>query len=416
MNILFVSDTYYPHLNGVYYFVCRIAPLLQEKGHKVAVIAPSETIHASLKKIDGIDVYGLPSLPILYYPKVRIPIPLGLKPGIGVVLDEFCPDIIHLQDHFSISKAVIQANKSRNIPMIGTNHFMPENLTSLIRSEKWKKKWSVLLWKNFSAVYNQLELVTTPSESAADLIRPRLRVEVRSISSGVDLKNFNPPGNTEEVRRKYKIPDKPVLLFVGRLDPEKNLGEILYALAAAVKKVDCCFVVVGKGIRKKALELLALELGIQEKVIFTGYVADQDLPYIYKLSRCFIISSIAELLSLSALQGMAAALPIIAVNKGALGELVKDQVNGYLYEAGDIHKLQISICNIMGSESLSNAMSRKSLEFVQKHDLRQTVIAFEKLYVHLKNTQVRDRREYFVVSKEKFDLPVEEISPSVYLK
>ena len=55
MRILFVSDTYYPHLNGVYYFVCRLAPLLQEKGHQVAVIAPSETIYSSLKEIDNID-------------------------------------------------------------------------------------------------------------------------------------------------------------------------------------------------------------------------------------------------------------------------------------------------------------------------------------------------------------------------
>ena len=56
MRILFVSDTYYPHLNGVYYFVCRIAPLLQRNGHTVAVVAPSETMHFTRKVIDGIKV------------------------------------------------------------------------------------------------------------------------------------------------------------------------------------------------------------------------------------------------------------------------------------------------------------------------------------------------------------------------
>ncbi len=69
MNILFVSETYYPHLNGVYYFVCRIAPMLQQKGHKVAVIAPSDNIHFSKKNIDNLDVYVMPSVPVLIYPK-----------------------------------------------------------------------------------------------------------------------------------------------------------------------------------------------------------------------------------------------------------------------------------------------------------------------------------------------------------
>ena len=142
---------------------------------------------------------------------------------------------------------------------------------------------------------------------------PKLKVEVRSVSSGIDLKIFNPQSINENLRQKYHIPEKPILLFVGRLDPEKNIEEILHAVAIAVKKEDFCFVVVGKGVRKSALERLCDGLGICDHVIFTGYVSDEDLPGIYKLSRCFIISSIAELLSLSTLQGMAAGLPLIAV-------------------------------------------------------------------------------------------------------
>jgi 1,2-diacylglycerol 3-alpha-glucosyltransferase len=400
MKILFVSDTYYPHLNGVYYFVCRIGSRLQKKGHQVAVIAPSETVNSSLKKIDGLDVYGVPSLPVVYYPKVRITIPLGLKHRIRMILDTFKPDIIHLQDHFSISRAVIEVNKQRNIPIMGTNHFMTENLTSLIRSEKWRNKWSDLLWKNFSAAYNQLALITTPSETAARLISPKLKVEVMSVSSGIDLKIFNPSGVAENIRQKYHIPEKPVLLFVGRLDPEKNIDEILHAVAFAVKKEDFCFVVVGNGIKKSALEQLSDELGIREQVIFTGYVSDEDLPHVYKLSRCFIISSIAELLSLSALQGMAAGLPLIAVNKGALGELVQDGVNGFLYEGGDIYKLVRSMTEVMASDELFESMSRKSLEFVQKHDIRETVLTFEKIYRHLYTGRVKAKTEFFRLSED----------------
>ena len=140
MKILFVSDTYYPHLNGVYYFVCRLAPLLQEKGHQVAVIVPSETIFSSNKKIDDIDVYGMPSVPILLYPNVRLPITVLLQSRLKKIIKDFKPDIIHLQDHFSITAAIVKANKHTRIPIIGTNHFMPENVTVLFNSEKLKVK------------------------------------------------------------------------------------------------------------------------------------------------------------------------------------------------------------------------------------------------------------------------------------
>jgi 1,2-diacylglycerol 3-alpha-glucosyltransferase len=380
MRILFVCDTYYPQLNGVYYFVRRLAPLLMKKGHQITIIAPSETIYAVLREIDGIDVYGLPSLPIFNYPNVRFPIPIRLKSRIHEILKKCKPDIIHLQDHFSISKALIAVNKKTGVPVIGTNHFMTENLTSFVHSEKWKKRLSAFFWSQFSKVYNQTLLVTTPTETAARLIRPKLKVKVVPISSGIDFEVFNPYGDTQDVREKYSIPNKPILLFVGRLDPEKNIEEILQAVSLAIKKVDFSLVVVGRGIKKSALEHFAIKLGIADKVIFTGFVPDKDLPVIYKLSRCFIISSTAELLSLGVLQGMASGLPVIAVNMGALGELVHDKINGYLYRPGDIDTMVQSICDIVSEEGIYLKMSAKSLEFAHQHDIHTTVDKFEKIY------------------------------------
>jgi len=383
MRILFVSDTYYPHINGVYYFVCRVAPLLQEKGHEVAVIAPSVTMFSTKNKIDGIDVYGIPSFPVLFYKNIRLPIPLLLKSRVSRLLKDFKPNIIHIQDHFFITSAVVKANKKSGIPIIGTNHFMPENLTSLVHSEKWKKKLTTLMWGSFSKIYNQLQLVTTPSEKAAALIRPKLNVEVLSISSGIDLSIFNTNGDPTYIRKKYAIPDKPILLFVGRVDPEKHLEEVIHAVSLAVKAIDFCFVVVGKGISKASLENLAKQLGIADSIIFTGFVPEKDLPFFYKLSRCFIIASIAELLSLAALQAMASGLPVIAANACALSELVQEGVNGYLFEPGDIRKIVQSIYNIMEQDELYRSMREKNLEFIEKHDIHKVADSFERLYKNI---------------------------------
>ena len=386
MKILFVSDTYYPHINGVYYFVCRIGPMLQDEGHQVAVITPSESMLPSYKRIDNIDVYGIPSFSVVFYPTIRLPLPFLKKYRLLKIIKSFKPDIIHIQDHFIISKTVLRLNRKLKIPIIATNHFIPENLTMLVHGKKLKKYFENFLWKDFSKVFNQVKLVTTPTETGVDIIRSRLNVKIIAISSGIDLEKFNPYGDTQKIKEKYKIPDKPILLYAGRVDPEKHIEEILQAVAIASKKIDFSFVVVGKGISKKSLERLADELGINEKVIFTGFVPDEDLPYFYKLSRCFIIASIAELLSLVTLQAMASGLPIIAVKAGALVELVKNKLNGYLYNEGDLPALVQYIENIMTNDNLYQEMSKKSLEYVQEHDINKTLKSFEKIYQKFANS------------------------------
>ncbi len=380
MNILFVSSSYYPHINGVYYFVCRIGPLLQEKGHKVAVIAPSESVHFSLKKIDNLDVYGIPSYPIIINPTIRLPIPFFLKSRLRRIIENFKPDIIHVQDHFPLSKAVVELNKKMKIPIIASNHFMPENFTFLMRNEKLKQRFENYLWKSFSKVFNQVRIVTTPTETAARLIRSHLRVDAIAISSGISLDIFNPSEDTVEIKKKYFIPGKPILLYVGRLDPEKHMEEILQAVAIAIRKVDFCFVIVGKGTSKMGLEKLTQQLEITNNVIFTGFVPNGDLPYFYKMGRCFIIASIAELLSLGALQAMASGLPVIAVNAGALSELVRNKVNGYLFEEGDIPSISRHIEDIITKDEVYQEMSEKSIEYASQHDIYKTLESFEKLY------------------------------------
>jgi glycosyltransferase involved in cell wall biosynthesis len=383
MRILFVSDTYYPHLNGVYYFVCRIAPLLQENGHSVAVLAPSETTRFTRKLIDNIEVFGVPSLPIALYPKIRVPMRFLLRYRIRGLLDQFAPDVIHIQDHFLLARTVVKVNRQTGIPIMGTNHFMPENLTAWLRRDRWKKAMERILWSSFSRVYDQLMLVTTPTETAARLIRPLLETEVLAVSSGIDLKRFMPSGDSAHVRMRYSIPDKPVLLFVGRLDPEKKLEDVLEAAALALKLFDFCLVIVGKGIRKQALENRAATLGITGNVIFTGFVLEEDLPMIYHLSRCFIIASIAELLSLATLQAMACGLPVIAARAGALVELIHDSENGLLFDAGDIDAMVRCILRIMCDDTLHRQMSATSLVYSQQHDIHECVRAFENIYEYL---------------------------------
>ena len=73
-------------------------------------------------------------------------------------------------------------------------------------------------------------------------------------------------------------------------------------------------------------------------------------------------------------------LPLIAVNAGALSELVNNKVNGFLFESGDINAIDEAICTILSQEELCKNMAKKSLEYIAKHDIKNTLESFEKVY------------------------------------
>jgi len=166
-------------------------------------------------------------------------------------------------------------------PVIATNHFLPENLTAFLPNRRWRTFAERKMWCLFSRVYNKVSLVTTPTETGAKLIRPKLNVEVVTVSSGIDLKLFAPGADNGDLRQRYGIPAGPMLLFVGRLDPEKKLEQILKAVKLAGDFADFTFVVAGRGARSTALKTAARKLGILDRVVFTGFIPEADLPRLY---------------------------------------------------------------------------------------------------------------------------------------
>jgi glycosyltransferase involved in cell wall biosynthesis len=129
MKILIVSDTYYPHVNGCSYFTQRLADTLAERGHTVGVVAPSLTAHNDTLMRGKVKMFGIRSYPVLIVPKFRFVIPGTIGGRVAQVVREFKPDVVHIQMHFPISRAALKAARTHGIPVIATNHFMPDNLT-----------------------------------------------------------------------------------------------------------------------------------------------------------------------------------------------------------------------------------------------------------------------------------------------
>lgn len=385
MKILFGTDNFYPNVNGSANFSVELAKGLVKIGHEVAVIAPSKKFKHTITRYGGMTIYGIPSvmIPKIIHPGgIRIPVEIN-QTIIKTIIEQIRPDVIHIQDHFMIGSKTASLGRKLGIPTVGTNHFMPENLIHYFHPPRFaKKQLSKFGWWQFINVYKHLNLISTPTKTAASLIHNLgLKDPIIPISCGVDLNKFNPRNSGSYLKKRYKINgSKPIILFVGRLDKEKNIDVVMKAFAKTLKATNAQLVIAGKGKERTNLTSLSKRLGINQNVTFTGFVPDKDLPALYRMADLFVIASIAELQSIATMEAMASGLPVLAARVMALPELVHDGKNGYLFSDGDIDTLATQIIKILKNQTLKKKMSESSLKIISQHSLDKTIRSYEKIY------------------------------------
>lgn len=139
-------------------------------------------------------------------------------------------------------------------------------------------------------------------------------------------------------------------------------------------------VVVGDGHERRRLIDLAEEEGVEEYVIFTGFVPDTELPGAYVATDVFCNAGVAELQSIVTLEAMATGKPVMGANARALPHLVHDGENGRLFEPGDVGTLASGLAEILSDGHKRAEMGAESLRIVVRHYIEDTLAAFEDLY------------------------------------
>lgn len=387
MKILFATDNFYPNMNGAANFAYRLIEGLIKRGHQICVIAPSLDFKNRIDFYKGMTIYGIRSIMIprkIYPAGLRVPLPFTIRSaGIKRLIERINPDVIHILDHFMIGSRVAKVGKSMGKPMVGTNNSIPENFVHYLYPTKFFKKLVFkAAWKQLAGVYKNLDIVTSPSEAACALLKNlSLKNKIQNVSCGVDLKKFNPQNNGAYLKKRFQIPDnKPVTLFVGRLDREKNLETVIGAFAKVLKSSESYLVIAGEGKEKSKLIDLTKTLKIEHFVVFIGLVSEKDLPFLYSMADIFVIASSAELQSIATMEAMASGQPVVAADALALPELVHHGKNGYLFKEGDSDSLAQSILNIISNRRLRKKMSEESLKIISGHDLSKTVETFADIY------------------------------------
>ncbi|MGI5120815.1 glycosyltransferase [Marinactinospora thermotolerans] len=387
LRILIGTDTYPPDVNGAAYFTHRLAVGLAERGHDVHVVCASADGPPHVERAEGVTLHRLRSSRVVPHSPMRVAVPLGVDGHLSRLITRLAPHAVHSQSHFTISRAVIRRARAAGVPVVLTNHFMPENLFAHAHIPPRLQAVSArLAWRDMMRVGLQADHVTTPTERAARLLREQgFARPVEVLSCGIDLERFRPRGQERAAARvRLGLPERDTIVFVGRLDEEKRIDELIRALREVLRHRDVQLALVGTGQREKELRALAQEIGVAGRVHFLGFVPDEELPLAYVAADLFAIGGIAELQSIATLEAMSTGLPVVAADAMALPHLVRPGRNGHLYPPGDVATLARHLLDVLESPSRRAEMGAASREIVLQHDQRRSLDRFEELYARIR--------------------------------
>ncbi len=283
---------------------------------------------------------------IIEFPGLSYPVPelkeykfvVGTKKYVDCVR-QYNLDIMHLHTEFSLAKIALAASKELDIPLVYTLHTMYEyyigHLAPIANHINTDLFWSCAKKVFLKPITKRASMVIVPSMK---MFNARRRYEIKDnvtvIPTGIDLHGFvytpQLKKEADELRESMGLKDKFVCLYLGRVAAEKDISTSMKAFAGLNSNYDTVFLVVGCGPAVKKLKKLAVKLGIEKKVIFTGGIPWSEVPKYYHLADVFLSASVTETQGLTFLEAVVSGVPIIGIKDDCLSYIIENGVSGYL--------------------------------------------------------------------------------------
>ncbi|MBU9713757.1 glycosyltransferase family 4 protein [Evansella tamaricis] len=351
MRIAIFSDTYAPEINGVARTLKRYTDFLEKRGIEYKLFVPeSSTPFPAVPQVQRFT-----SIPFVLYPECRIALPNPIH--IRQTLDEFQPTLIHITTPFNLGLFGHHYGRKHQIPMVASYHTNFDEYLDyyhLTFMEKW-------IWKYMNWFHRPFEKVFVPSKHTKDkLLKKELHSNIDIWGRGVDHTFFSPTKRSNKIREKHNIKEKNILLFVGRIAPEKDIHIVLetfHALPENVKK-ETHLLVVGDG-----PQLKPLSEANHKQITFTGFMEGEELAEVYASCDAFIFPSPTETFGNVVLEAQASSIPVIGAKAGGVQNLIEDGINGYLCSEKNVEEFVRSTTILLEDKVLRKSMGERAREF-----------------------------------------------------
>jgi glycosyltransferase involved in cell wall biosynthesis len=343
MKILYISDVYFPRVNGVSTSIRTFVKQMQSLGHEVHLIAPEYAAttedEAWIRRIPARSIYFDPEDKLMKWGTVMQKLP-------GLRRENY--DIIHVHTPFVAHYLGLRLARELNVPCIETYHTFFEDY--LHHYLPWIPK---LIARGMARAIskrqcNAVDAIVAPSAPMLSVLRAYgVKAAAEVIPTGLQAHSFK-EADGKAFRINYGIPlERPMLLFVGRVAFEKNISFLLEMTKVLIEKhPDALLVVAGQGPAEKSLHKLASDLDLDDNIKFIGYLdRNAELNACYQAADIFVFSSKSETQGLVLLEAMAQGTPVVAIaelgtasilieGQGAL--IAPDNIKGF---AEKVHQL-----------------------------------------------------------------------------
>ena len=326
LSICMVSDDFLPAMTGVGIHIKLVAPELARRGHKVCVITTRRKGEAAVEQWEGVTIHRVFTLKAYGFYQG-----LPSRAAVRTILERVKPDLVHHHYVGFMMRQVCAVAEALGLRQVSTFHFSAEVLTQPLPMRPFRG----LIRQMMVNLNNRFNLVIAPSQNLAKQISAEgVLTKVQYITNPVVF------GDSSGVVPADRTPAFSIL-YAGRLGPEKNIGYLLRAYAALLKAVpDAVLWVAGRGPEGPALENLAAQLGITERVKFLGFLDHPTLARYYAACDVFVLPSIQEAQPLVAMEAMWFARPVIVTRAiVAADEMVDQGVNGYIVDPQSVEDL-----------------------------------------------------------------------------
>lgn len=327
MKIGMMLDMYKPYISGVTNHVETYADTFRRQGHDVKIFTFGDAQAAPVET----DVFYTRGLPI-HVPFADLTFNLNFRHPEKIVRLIQEMDIINVHHPFLSGNLAYQYCKNTKIPIVFTSHTRYDLYTQIYTSFLPQKLVQWILKTYLQSAVKKFDQVITPSSSSRKMYETfNIHANFKLIPNGI---NFSSSEKRNDSITRQTLGIKAldfVLIYVGRLGPEKNLSILLdtfYSLLRARKDVK--LILVGKGTEETALRRKIQKLGIEDHVVFTGYVEYKNVFDYLKLSNAFFSLSNTEVHPLSILEAMSVGLPVIALDLPGINDMIKHHETGLL--------------------------------------------------------------------------------------
>jgi 1,2-diacylglycerol 3-alpha-glucosyltransferase len=322
MRIGMMVDVYKPYISGITNYIELNKRYLERAGHDVYVFTFGDLEYQD----DEPRVIRSPGLPLAdtgFYLSLRY------SREAKKLLQSM--DVVHVHHPFLSGRLALHYCRPLQIPIVFTNHTRYDLYAQAYLPMVPEEISDSLLQAYMPSFCEAVDLVISPSPGMEKVLRQLdVTSPVEIVPNGVDLQRFYQADPLP--RSQYGFLDSDLLLvYSGRLAPEKNLEFLLRSFAGVAQALDSTYLLLlGSGAKKALLEKLTRDMGIAERVRFVGMVDYDKLPAYLAMCDAFVTASVTEVHPLSVIEGMGAGLPVLGIHSPGVGDSIQDGVTGFL--------------------------------------------------------------------------------------